>query len=94
LPYALLHGPAVGTNLAAADVVMAAFVVENEKSHRVRMPAEQARVEHDGARRCQTKIRESRVKQIARSATPKRAASDHQVSIAAHERRCMTGRTV
>jgi hypothetical protein len=82
LSYALLHGPAVSADLAAANVVMTALVMENEEPHRARLPVEQVRVEHEHTGGRQTKIRERGVEHVTHRAATKCAAGNPQQSIA------------
>ena len=56
LPDTLLHCPAVGTCLAATDMMMTALVMEDEEAHGVRLAVEQPRIENNDASCCQTEI--------------------------------------
>jgi hypothetical protein len=47
------HRPAVSPYLVAADMMMATFMMENEKANGVRVPVEQMWIENDDAPCCQ-----------------------------------------
>ena len=67
---ALFDGPAVGARFAAADVMMAALVMEHEKADGIALPVEQAGIQNNDAACRQTQIGQTRVEHRPRIRTP------------------------
>jgi hypothetical protein len=75
------HRPAVSPYLAAADMVMATLMMENEKAHGVGVPVEQVWIENDDARCSQAQVVQARIQDVAHTPAPQGPASDQQLSI-------------
>src|SRR5262245_18432107 len=77
----LLDCPAVGASLAAADVVVSALVVEDEKANGVGLSVEQIRIENDNTWCGRAEIRQTRIEHVARASAAEGAAGDQQLAV-------------
>jgi hypothetical protein len=75
------HRPAVSPYLAAADMVMATLMMENEKAHGVGVPVEQMWIENDDARCCQAQVVQARIQDIEHTPASECPTSEQQLSI-------------
>ena len=82
LLHALGHGPAIGLELAGAHMMVPALVMEHEEAHGLGMPAEQAGIEHEDARRRDAEIGQARVEHVAYAAAAQHPTGDRHGPIA------------
>ena len=85
---ALFDGPAVGARFAAADVMMAALVMEHEKADGIALPVEQAGIQNNDAACRQTQIGQTRVEHRPRIRTAKQMSrNDNSTVLLQRDRR-------
>src|SRR5690606_36048628 len=89
-------GPAVGSELTPADVMVAALVIEDEEPDRLGHAVDQARIDDEDTRSRSTLARQSTVEYVPRPTTAQAAACHCDSSVAlelgnpARGRRCVT----